>query len=697
MEPSTYAFDAHHLVKDPSTGNLFPPFPLSLRESGGSYKGGFSVTSSSHLRHKHPYNPVHSFLSAEGIHLDDASTVDAGDLPRRYDPNEVKARFTWFGALCLAGIGMFIEAYMIITTGQVKTVWIDQYPACWAPQTDQHCPSKIECCGLFPNTPELSNGTCIPTHPSACTSDGEFPDSQLCPEALLNSISYSEFAGIMLGMITFGKVADVMGKVRAGILTSLLMVLGVTFMSFFASDDASTLFLVFSIMYGLFGFGVGGEYPMTAMLAASHHAQSTQDALEDDEDQKRHRVMLNKAQTARRGETISLVFAMQGVGAVVGSAYLLFLIYFANQTRTVCDDDAYGRNASGYDVDALNGVWRAFYLIGGTFIFLIVLYRTLIEEEGTARQTLEERKERRKISGRKELSTWQVLRFYGPRLIGTGGNWFLLDVAFYGLKLYSGPIFEDLSPGGDLIVKNGYLLVYNIIGLIGYYVAAYYMDRPSIGRKRLQMASFAILTVLFCLSAALFETASPQILMTLYFLSNFFSTFGANTTTYVMAAETYPTELRGTCHGLSAFSGKLGALLATIAFGVVNSQTIFWICGGVSAVGVLVTYAFSCDMTGLSLAEHDAQLELLMDDRLSEYKGQLNAPEHLSNYELWTGRHGEYDPDWARNYVRRQKKQEEAALVTSSVHLKTLHTDTIKELNHPVDGEEGDDADHGEN
>lgn len=30
-----------------------------------------------------------------------------------------------------------------------------------------------------------------------------------------------------------------------------------------------------------------------------------------------------------------------------------------------------------------------------------------------------------------------------PRLIGTGGCWFLLDVAFYGLKLFSGPIFAE--------------------------------------------------------------------------------------------------------------------------------------------------------------------------------------------------------------------------------------------------------------
>jgi hypothetical protein len=33
-------------------------------------------------------------------------------------------------------------------------------------------------------------------------------------------------------------------------------------------------------------------------------------------------------------------------------------------------------------------------------------------------------------------------------VVGTGGNWFLWDVAFYGLKLYSGPIFKAINPGG---------------------------------------------------------------------------------------------------------------------------------------------------------------------------------------------------------------------------------------------------------
>ena len=95
----------------------------------------------------------------------------------------------------------------------------------------------------------------------------------------------------------------------------------------------------------------------------------------------------------------------------------------------------------------------------------------------------------------------------------------------------------------------GYLLVNNLCALAGYYAAALVVDKPAIGRRRLQMASFAVCSALFLATGALFHSANGQTLMVLYFLSSFFGNFGANATTYIMAAETYPTELRGTCHG----------------------------------------------------------------------------------------------------------------------------------------------------
>ena len=103
----------------------------------------------------------------------------------------------------------------------------------------------------------------------------------------------------------------------------------------------------------------------------------------------------------------------------------------------------------------------------------------------------------------------------------------------------------------------------------------------------------------------------------------------------------------------SAFLGKCGALFATIVFGYLEPDQIFYVCAGTSVLGVLCTLFFSVDLTGVSLAEHDAQLELFLEGRVEEYKGKLNDPKHLSLYERMTGRHGVYDPAWVQLYVRK--------------------------------------------
>lgn len=106
-----------------------------------------------------------------------------------------------------------------------------------------------------------------------------------------------------------------------------------------------------------------------------------------------------------------------------------------------------------------------------------------------------------------------------------------------------------VNPDGDLITQNGYLLVNNLCALAGYYCAAYVIDKPRIGRKKLQMYSNIACMIIFLVAGGIFNSASPSVLMFLFFLSSFTVNFGPNVTTYVMAAETYPTELRATLHG----------------------------------------------------------------------------------------------------------------------------------------------------
>ena len=64
-------------------------------------------------------------------------------------------------------------------------------------------------------------------------------------------------------------------------------------------------------------------------------------------------------------------------------------------------------------------------------------------------------------------------------------------------------------------------------------------------------------------------TASPsasKAFVFLFCLANFFSNFGPNTTTFIIPGEAFPTRYRSTAHGISAVSGKLGAIVAQVSF-----------------------------------------------------------------------------------------------------------------------------------
>jgi PHS family inorganic phosphate transporter-like MFS transporter len=49
-------------------------------------------------------------------------------------------------------------------------------------------------------------------------------------------------------------------------------------------------------------------------------------------------------------------------------------------------------------------------------------------------------------------------------------------------------------------------------------------------------------------------------------LDNHITPTGPNTTTFVIPGEAFPTRYRSTAHGISAASGKLGAIVAQVGF-----------------------------------------------------------------------------------------------------------------------------------
>lgn len=103
----------------------------------------------------------------------------------------------------------------------------------------------------------------------------------------------------------------------------------------------------------------------------------------------------------------------------------------------------------------------------------------------------------------------------------------------------------------------------------GAYLCVFTIDR--LGRKPIQGMGFLVLTILFIIMGFAYDAlnasvAGTRVFVFLYCLCNFFSNFGPNSTVGVTPGEAFPTRYRSTAHGISAASGKFGAVIAQVGF-----------------------------------------------------------------------------------------------------------------------------------
>jgi hypothetical protein len=212
-------------------------------------------------------------------------------------------------------------------------------------------------------------------------------------------------------------------------------------------------------------------------------------------------------------------------------------------------------------------------------------------------------------------------------------TWFVWDVAFYGNKLFQGKIIAVIVGKPETITLLDIMkatLLNSFVGLVGYYFAAFTIDKAWMGRVRMQNMGFLISFILFLACGYAYDTlVTPEyigLFQFLYYMSSFFAQFGANATTWLLPVELFPTDVRSQAHGISAAMGKLGALAATLAFSfgnagsAVSAQQIFLISGYCCLVGLVLTVLFVPDYTGKPLSEVDRDWNELM------HKSQPSVP-----------------------------------------------------------------------
>ncbi len=368
--------------------------------------------------------------------------------------------------------------------------------------------------------------------------------------ALLNGASLAAAAG---GAICFGKLADKFGRKKMYGMEVLILFIG----ALLCALSPSFIFLLLARI--IVGFGIGGDYPTSAVVASEY------------------------ANRENRGFIVLLVFAMQAAGLIVGPLFASLLLWLHMPHEWV------------WRILLAAGAIPAasvFYLrrqINETPRFLLNQTAPYEVSQAVSELTGYNKQQRQIIAKQTKLFSKPWLKY----LIGTAGAWFLLDVAFYGNGVSSVLIMKSIAPHANLLQHTLLsAMIFLCFAVPGYFVAAFTVDK--IGRRPLQMLGFFIMAICYATISLLPDvTQQLSLFITLFGISFFFVNFGPNSTTFLVPSEIFPTDIRASAHGLSAAIGKLGAFVGAFALPFIlrhyGLHTTMGILALVSLLGIFVT------------------------------------------------------------------------------------------------------------
>lgn len=408
-------------------------------------------------------------------------------------------------------------------------------------------------------------------------------------------VGAATLAGIMVGAVTLGGLADICGRRRMFVVEMLVFVV------FLAALAASPSFgwLVFF----LFGVGValGCDYPTG------------------------HLVISESIPSRDRGRLVLGAFAFQAVGALVGTAL-------------------------GYAIlvsDPQLSAWRWMYAVVIAPVTLVVIARLFISDSGqwlmSKGRRLEAERELQRLLEREPQYPKKVRLAEEPgasRLRGAAGGrwrdllskknrratilasvpWFLQDLGTYGIGIFTPTILaRTVGHEADRLRNTASVIAHDIeaakgaalidtLLIVGIVAAVLLADK--VGRIRLQVLGFvgcAVGLALAMLQDRLPEPAGTLCLFGGFMLFNFMTNLGPNAQTYLLAGEVFPTAIRGRGAGFAAAFAKLGAVLTAFVFPLVLAETgtHFLLLGLIftSLLGAAVTWWFRIETTGVNLEE----------------------------------------------------------------------------------------------
>jgi MFS transporter, PHS family, inorganic phosphate transporter len=359
------------------------------------------------------------------------------------------------------------------------------------------------------------------------------------------------------------------------------------------------------------GVAVGADFPIAAAIIAE------------------------RARLKRRGAVLSLSYALHGVGGLLAAAITAIVVACYHGKSAALNSP---HNLANPTVAlSISGAWRILQglviplALGLLFVRLALPESTMfvqarklqdepglvLQAESNVNQEPLPEGEKGEESSRDEnrlRSTALGFKAIGHRahfqesikyfrewshlkiLLGTSGTWFLHALSSFGITL----VLPDLLAALKITSRRPYdaifklilgNLVVNVAGFLpGFYLCIGLVE--VVGRKPIGILGFLMSGVLLIVMGVFHHPPlhRPAPIFVLFSFIQFFNSFGPLSTTFIVAAEAFPTRVRATASGFSGACGRLGTVTASIGFyqlsKAIGTNKVLQILGTASLLGI---------------------------------------------------------------------------------------------------------------
>jgi len=370
-----------------------------------------------------------------------------------------------------------------------------------------------------------------------------YPQSvTLAKESMVASATY---IGVIIGQFAFGFIADILGRKWSSVATATLTIAGVVASGCVNDGGYFTIATCMAVCRFFAGIGIGGEYPISAAIAKEMG----------------HNLAISRLQL------LQVNASMLNLGSVVQSLFCFILL------------------SAGVGVGS---TWRIAVICGAGPSVVAFGLRTCLEEEEAPHPR------GRRLSSYYDSSKSLFGRLF-PVLVVCSVTWLKFGFSGHGLMI-SAPQVSVMLFGSEeegIVVMLKRLAIFNtvlgVLRTLGNILSCCLVQR-GVSITRVQWAGLVAMAASVWLSA-LFQKISW--LAALFFFLCSMTDGVVGITMYVAPSIYFPKSVRATAVGLASSFGKVGAVLGTALFPIMeHDMDLRWamfIAGAVALSTALVS------------------------------------------------------------------------------------------------------------